>query len=256
MNNFKVTKSGKYFKTEFIKFKPENYTIKYHWSNSNLHENKTSTEKYIKLVVDIEKQISKELKERGLNFKATKLVVVSLKIIESWSDEFDIRHDIGLEKQAKLIVNSYSNSYNKAKEENKSILEKISANGKGGYDYNKKNWKEEEKYKNNNDLYELGMESLKEYYGEDPFYKIIKKTEDLIARMGIELEKSNKSREDNMKDLKVGDSILIPSSRNKQNNPDITAIVEEKIKQNLIKARVHSNLVVEVPTVMIKFKNK
>lgn len=41
--NFKVTKSDRYFRTELIRFKPANFTIKYHWSTSQLHDNRKET---------------------------------------------------------------------------------------------------------------------------------------------------------------------------------------------------------------------
>ena len=55
------------------------------------------------------------------------------------------------------------------------------------------------------------------------------------------------------KGVKVGDNILIPSASNKKDEPDIPAVVEELVENNVFKARIHDKLSVTVPTRMIKF---
>jgi hypothetical protein len=259
MNNFKVTKSGRYFRTELIRFEPANFTIKYAWSTSQLHENRKETELYMKFVLKMEEQVKKELKTRGLDFEPLKVVVHALKNVESWSGSFafDIRHNIGIEKQADLITNWYANAWIKAADENDVIFQKISANGKGGYEHSKKSYTEDELYKRNKALYELDCEDLDEYYGEDLALKRmnehIESTRVLIEKMDKEREEAKKKREDAMKGIKKGDKVLIPASAKEKKEPTLPAVVERLLKNNIVKVKVHSKLKVKVPLSYLKF---
>lgn len=175
-NNFKVSKYKNYFQTHILRFKPGNSTVGVWMPTMQLHQNRQATEKYMKLILDMEQAVSKELKTRGLSHDPMKVVVYSLNTVSAWADDFDIRHDLPIEHQATLVVNWYNNSYNEAKENCEKTLASLKENPISYVE----NWKVHEKYNKDNGLFELGMEDLKDYYKEDPLDSILKKSNELL----------------------------------------------------------------------------
>jgi len=184
MNNFKVTKCKKYFQTHILRFKPGNVTISVNMSTMQLHQDRASTEKYMKLILDMERAVKRELGTRCLNHDPMKVIVFRLNLVSSWADSFDIRHDLPIEHQAMLLVNWYDNAYNEAKEDCEKTLAGLKENPVPYIG----NWKAHDKYDQDNKLFELGMESLDEYYGEDPLDKM-KELSDKMLDMLITLNK-------------------------------------------------------------------
>jgi len=174
--NFKVSKCGKYFRTEILRFKPGNVTIDVWMSTMQLHQDRESTEKYMKFILDMEQAVKKELETRGLSHEPMKVLVYSLKLVSSWADGFDIRHDLPIEHQAILVVNWYNNAYNEAKEDCEKTLASLKENPIPYI----QNWKAHDKYDKDNKLFELGMEDLKDYYGEDPLDDILEKSGEIL----------------------------------------------------------------------------
>jgi hypothetical protein len=185
--NFKVSKYKNYFKTHILRFKPGNSSVSVWMPTMQLHQSRQATEKYMKLILDMEQAVSKELKTRGLSHDPMKVVVYSLKLVSSWADDFDIRHDLPIEHQATLVVNWYNNAYNEAKEDCEKTLASLKENPIPYI----KNWKAHDKYDKDNGLFELGMEDLKEYYGEDPLDVILEKTNEMLEL----LIKQNKEKQ-------------------------------------------------------------
>lgn len=184
--NFKVSKCGKYFLTKILRFKPGNVTVDVWMSTMQLHQDREATEKYMKFILDFEQAVKKELEIRGLSHDPMKVLVYSLKLVSSWADGFDIRHDLPIEHQATLVVNWYNNAYNEAKEDCEKTLAGLKKNPIpyiGGYIVH-------DKYDKDNKLFELGMEDLNLYYGEDPLDIILKKTSEMLEI----LEKKNKDK--------------------------------------------------------------
>lgn len=187
MNNFKVKKYKNYFQTHILKFKPGNVTIDVHMDTMQLHQDRASTEKYMKLILDMEQAIKKELVTRELSHDPMKIIVFKLKLVSSWADSFDIRHDLPIEHQAMLLVNWYDNAYNEAKEDCEKVLSGLKENPVPYIE----NWKTHDKYDRQNKLFELGMEDLKDYYGEDPLDKM-KKLSDEMLEMLIKINREEK----------------------------------------------------------------
>jgi len=185
-NNFKVSKCKNYFQTHILRFKPGNSTVSVWMSTMQLHKDRKATEKYMRFILDMEQAVSKELKTRGLSHEPMKVVVYSLRLVSSWADDFDIRHDLPIEHQATLVVNWYNNAYNEAKEDCMKTLASLKENPIPYI----KNWRAHDKYDKDNNLFELGMEDLKGYYGEDPLDVILEKTNEMLEL----LIKQNKSK--------------------------------------------------------------
>lgn len=174
--NFKVSKCKNYFRTEILKFKPGNVTVDVWMPTMQLHQNRQATEKYMKFILDFEQAVKKELETRALSHEPMKVLVYSLKLVSSWADGFDIIHDLPIEHQAILVVNWYNNAYNEAKEDCEKTLAGLKENPVPYI----QNWKAHDKYDKDNKLFELGMEDLKEYYGEDPLDVILEKTKEML----------------------------------------------------------------------------
>jgi len=177
--NFKVSKSKKYFQTHILRFKPGNVTVDVNMSTMNLHQDRESTEKYMKFVLDMENQVAKELKKRKLSHDPMKVVVYSIRMVESWSCGFEVRSDLPIERQSELIVNWFNDNYNEAKTSCESILAELKENPKAYLN----NWVSHDKYNRDNKLFELDMEELDQHYGEDPFDKMsdaLKKMHELL----------------------------------------------------------------------------
>lgn len=176
MNNFKVSKCKKYFQTHILKFKPGNITVEVNMPTMNLHRNRVSAEKYMKLVLDMEKEVAKQLKKDKLSHDPMKIIVYSIRSIESWSDGFDIRSDLPIERQAKLVIGWFCGAYDKAKEACETTLAGLKENPVPYI----ANWKAHDKYNKDNKLFELGMEELDQYYGEDPLDKMMELSNQML----------------------------------------------------------------------------
>jgi len=190
MNNFKVTKCKKYFQTHILKFKPGNVTVDVHLNTMQLHQDRASTEKYMKLILDMEQAVKKELDTRGLNHDPMKIIVFRLNLVSSWAANFDIRHDLPIEHQAMLLVNWYDNAYNEAKEDCEKVLSGLKENPIPYI----KNWAAHDKYDRQNKLFELGMEDLKDYFGEDPLDKVIELSKQMLDTL---IKNSKEKKETN-----------------------------------------------------------
>jgi hypothetical protein len=185
--NFKVSKCEKYFKTHIIKFKPGNVTVKTWMSTMQLHQDRASTEKYMKLILDMEKEVSKKFKNRKVSHDPLKAVIHSLRIVASWADDFDIRHNLPIDEQAELVANWFCNAYDKAKENCESILSDLKEKPVA-YIHN---YREHDKYNIDNKLFELGMDELDEYYKEDPLEVVQEKANEMLELL-IKQNKENK----------------------------------------------------------------
>lgn len=174
--NFKVSKCGKYFRTKILRFKPGNISIDVNMSTSQLHTNRTEAEKYMKLILDMEVAVKKELESQGLNYDPMKLIVHSIQIICSWSEGFDIRHTLSIEDQAKLVVLWYDNAYKKAKER---CVETLSGLKEKPVPYIG-NYRAHDKYNHDNKIFELEMEELDQYYKEDPLDVMLAKSKEML----------------------------------------------------------------------------
>jgi hypothetical protein len=159
-----------------------------HLNTMQLHQDRASTEKYMKLILDMEQAVKKELVTRELNHDPMKVIVFRLNLVSSWADSFDIRHDLPIEHQAMLLVNWYDNAHNEAKEDCEKVLSGLKENPIPYI----KNWKAHDKYDRQNKLFELGMEDLKDYFGEDPLDNII----ELSRKMLDTLIKNSKEKKE------------------------------------------------------------
>ena len=185
--NFRVSKCKKYFQTHILKFKPGNVAVSVHMSTMQLHQDRQATEKYMKFILDMEQSVIKELDKRNLAHDPMKVIVYSINLISSWVDNFDIRHDLPIEQQAILVVNWFDNAFNKAKE----VCEKILAELKEKPVSYVENWRAHDAYNQNNELFELGMEKLDVYYGNDPLDNIMEKSNKMLELL-IKLNKQKK----------------------------------------------------------------
>lgn len=185
--NFKVSKCKKYFQTHILRFKPGNITVEIHMSTMQLHQDRASTEKYMKLVLDMEKEVAKKFKEMKVSHDPLKAVVHSLRIVSSWADDFDIRHDLPIEKQAGLVANWFCDAYDKAKENCESILNGLKEKPTSYVS----NWRDHDKYNIDNRVFEIGLDELDKYYGEDPLDKISLGLDEILEKIK-ELNKSEK----------------------------------------------------------------
>ncbi len=185
--NFKVSKYKNYFQTHILRFKPVNSAVSVWMPTMQLHQDRASTEKYMKFILDLEVAVKKELESRNLNHDPMKVIVFRLNLVSSWADGFDIRHDLPIEHQAILVVNWYNNAYNEAKEDCEATLAGLKENPVPYIG----NWKAHDKYDQDNKLFELGMESLDKYYGEDPLDKVIELTKKMLETLNKEKDKKN-----------------------------------------------------------------
>jgi len=174
--NFKVSKCKKYFETHIIRFKPGNSTVDVRMSTMQLHQDRASTEKYMKFVLDMEKEVAKKFKERKVSHDPLKAVVHSLRLVAAWADDFDIRHDLPIENQAELVANWFCNAYDKVKDNCELILSNLKENPVAYIE----NWKSYDKYATDNKLFELGMDELDEYYKEDPLEVIEAQAKEML----------------------------------------------------------------------------
>jgi hypothetical protein len=187
--NFKVSKCNKYFETRILKFKPGNVTVKINMPTTQLHLDRASTEKYMKLILDMEQAVKKELIRRGLNHDPMKVIVFRLNLVASWVDNLDIRHDLPIEHQAILLVNWYNNAYNEAKEDCEKALYELKKNAIPYL----KNWRVHDKYDMDNKLFELNMENLDKYFSKDPLDAVLEKTNELLELLNKEKLKNEKN---------------------------------------------------------------
>lgn len=187
--NFKVSKCKKYFQTHILKFKPGNVTISVNMSTMQLHQNREATEKYMKFVLDMEKAVKKELDSKNLGHDPMKVIVFRLNAVSSWADGIDMRSNWPIEEHAELLVYWYDKGYNEAKENCESTLAVIKENPVPYI----ANWRAHDKYSQDNKLFELGMEELDEYYGEDPLDKMRELSNQMLELL-IKENKENRKK--------------------------------------------------------------
>lgn len=174
--NFKIKKSGKYFESEYLRYEAPTPRIKFHTSRTLLHNTKNEVKKYMAYVLAMEPIVELKMKEMGVNFDVKKLVSMSLEFIDNCVSGLDIRSELGIYGQAEIIINSYKKKHDKALEECQKTLNSLKENP---VEYIL-NWREFDKYNENNDLYELGLESLDDYYADCSLKKAKKASEDLL----------------------------------------------------------------------------
>lgn len=187
MNNFKITKYKKYFQTRILRFKPGNVTVDVWLSTMQLHQDRASTEKYMKFILDLEVAVKKKLDSKELGHDPMKVIVFRLNAVSSWVDGIDMRSNWSIDEHAELLVSWYENAYNEAKEACEATLSGLKENPVPYIG----NWKAHDKYYKDNKLFELGMESLDKYYGEDPLDKIIELTNQMLETLNKEKDNKN-----------------------------------------------------------------
>lgn len=175
-NNFRVRKCGKYFESEYIRYTPSNMTIKLYVSRKILHSTKEDAKKYMTYILSIEPIIELKMKEMGVSFDAKKLIAMRLDFLENCVLGIEARSGLGIHKHAELIINFYKNKYDEALASGQEILKSIKENP---VEY-LSNWKSFDNYKHNNELYELGLEPLDDYYAESSLDKAIKSADEAL----------------------------------------------------------------------------
>lgn len=174
--NFEIKKRGKYIECSYLRYTPSNSAITLYNPNNIWHSNRSECEKFMKLLIDIEPIIDKILKEKGLSHDAKKIILFRIKTLDAISIGLDIRSSMSIEEIADMLVFWFNKKFVELKAKGEKILSGIKANPVGYYS----NWREFDTYNTDNQIYELGLESLEEYFTKDPLLSMSESLDEVL----------------------------------------------------------------------------
>lgn len=183
MNDFKVTKSGKYYNIQYIGYKAPNHTIDIQFYDFVYQSTREQSEHFIQYFREVKTKIEQVLERHKLEHDAGKICRIRLGFIESLASGLDVRSSWSTDEVAERLVEGYNRDYTEKRIICLYILDKAkSARKKPEYI---SNYVEFDKYSRYNQLYELSLPKVSEFTVtiDDRLDQALKATSELLEKL-------------------------------------------------------------------------
>lgn len=179
--DFTLTKEDKYHKLTYLGYEPESVVFDIHHPDWTYVENEEEGLKLIDAIVKLEEDMSKLMKEREIKHDPKKIIRFYFIRLENILIGIDVRAKWSWEKKVEAYVEWFDGRYNDADEFCNTVYETV----KEFNPVESNNWRTYEKYDRLRKMFSLDYPDLKEFFGKDPFDKLIETLDDINLKISL-----------------------------------------------------------------------